>query len=125
MTLTREQKEQRRLERNAKKRANYEVTRPMRKNMTPQELENFNQSKSRAAHKAKCIEHKNGVCSKCGLIYNGTNAPVFDFHHVDPETKDYNIGGMVNRPWPLVEEELDKCIMVCANCHRLIHWEGK
>mgnify|MGYP003431129005 FL=1 len=45
-----------------------------------------------------------------------------EFHHLDPEQKDFGIAAKgYTRSWEKVKEELDKCIMVCANCHREIH----
>lgn len=46
---------------------------------------------------------------------------VLDFHHLDPLTKAFGIssGGM-SRSWQKITEEIAKCILVCANCHREI-----
>jgi len=44
--------------------------------------------------------------------------------HLDPNEKDFGISAKgYTRAWEKVKEELDKCIMVCANCHREIHSE--
>ena len=41
---------------------------------------------------------------------------------LDPNKKDFGIANKgYTRSWEKVQEELDKCIMVCANCHREIH----
>lgn len=62
------------------------------------------------------------VCKHCGLVYNGLNAPVFEFHHEDPEFKEIGITRILtNRAWNKVLEELAKCILVCANCHNQHH----
>lgn len=76
------------------------------------------------AHKTKAaaIKLKGGRCSMCGIEYNGENAAIFDFHHLNPEEKEYNPKRVINNG--LTKRalgELDKCILVCANCHRLIH----
>ena len=45
-----------------------------------------------------------------------------EFHHMDPTKKDFSISvdGMT-RAWSKVKDELEKCVLVCANCHREIH----
>ncbi len=42
-----------------------------------------------------------------------------DLHHLDPKNKSFAIGDKgYTRSWKKAEEELNKCILVCANCHR-------
>jgi hypothetical protein len=55
----------------------------------------------------------------CGYSrYNG----VFDFHHIDGKAKDFGVSlDGLTRSWERVERELNKCVLVCANCHREIH----
>ena len=43
------------------------------------------------------------------------------FHHRDPLTKSFGIGGSHCRKWELLIKELDKCDLVCSNCHDEIH----
>lgn len=76
------------------------------------------------AHKSKveAIKLKGKKCSLCGISYNGENASIFDFHHLNPEEKEFNPKRLINNG--LTEralKELDKCILVCSNCHRLLH----
>jgi len=47
----------------------------------------------------------------------------FDFHHIIPEEKEYNVGGLLNKSWDKVLDEAQKCLMLCPNCHRLEHIE--
>lgn len=69
--------------------------------------------------KNMAIEYKGGKCQICG--YDKCNAAL-DFHHLDPTKKDFAIGSKgYTRAWKSVQAELDKCILVCANCHREIH----
>lgn len=68
--------------------------------------------------KAKSIEYKGGKCSICE--YNRCNTAL-EFHHIDPSKKDLNFKGMRGWAWERVVNELDKCILVCSNCHREIH----
>jgi hypothetical protein len=70
--------------------------------------------------KEKSIQYKGGSCEKCG--YNKCNSAL-EFHHLEPNEKDFGIGSYTVLAWDKVKEELDKCIMVCANCHREIHDE--
>lgn len=68
--------------------------------------------------KEKAVEYKGGKCEKCGYdkcIW------VFDFHHLDSKEKDFGISSYSILAWDKVKEELDKCIMLCANCHRELH----
>lgn len=70
--------------------------------------------------KPQYIEYKGGKCILCGTRYDGRNSAMFDFHHLDPSQKEHNFGGM-NRVLKSAKVELDKCVLVCANCHRLLH----
>lgn len=73
--------------------------------------------------KAEFIEKAGGKCYKCGIKYNGINAPIFDFHHVDPSTKAFNftISSLVRYNRIKLEAEVKKCRLYCSNCHRLLH----
>ena len=44
----------------------------------------------------------------------------FEFHHVDPSQKEQNPADVCNRKTFL--REIEKCICLCANCHRMEHW---
>jgi hypothetical protein len=68
------------------------------------------------ALKKKAIEYKGGRCHRCG--YAGHYA-AFDFHHLQDKAMSWNM--MRNTGWDGVCKELDKCELVCANCHRVIH----
>lgn len=66
-----------------------------------------------------CIEYKGGKCSICG--YNKCYSSL-DFHHLDPSKKEYNISKLIrtysiNTIKDKLIKELDKCILVCSNCH--------
>lgn len=71
--------------------------------------------------KEKLVKYKGGKCERCE--YNKCiNA--LEFHHLDPNEKDFQIGG---KSWSFerLKKEVDKCILVCSNCHREIHSENK
>lgn len=71
----------------------------------------------------QAIERLGGCCSNCGLEATKDNYPVFDFHHTNKDEKDDTVSSLINRGRPLniVLKEVDKCILLCANCHRLHH----
>ena len=67
------------------------------------------------------VEYKGGKCESCG--YN-RNIAALEFHHLNPLEKDFNISNKgYTKSWENVKKEIDKCILVCANCHREIHDE--
>lgn len=67
--------------------------------------------------KEKAIKYKGGKCSLCG--YNKCSYSMH-FHHVNG-SKDFNIAGKHCYSWDKIKKELDKCVLVCANCHGEIH----
>lgn len=71
--------------------------------------------------KVKYILLKGGVCTSCRYKYDGTNAAAFDFHHINSNEKEYSPAQILKYSEEKIQNELNKCILVCANCHRLIH----
>ncbi len=67
------------------------------------------------AVKVRAVALKGGKCIYCG--YNKCTAAL-DFHHRNPETKEFTITSKVSYKWERIEKELEKCDLVCANCHR-------
>ena len=75
--------------------------------------------KRRRLLKQKAVEYKGNSCINCG--YNKCLAAL-EFHHIDPTQKDFALSNDGHtRSWEEIKNELDKCILVCANCHREIH----
>ena len=71
-------------------------------------------SSRKVERKLRAVEYKGGKCQRCGYsAYYGA----LEFHHRDPSQKDFTIGH-VNRKWDNIVAELDKCDLLCANCHR-------
>ena len=70
--------------------------------------------------KQKLIEYKGGKCQMCG--YDKPIWYAYDFHHRDPEQKDFTVSG---KSWSLdrLKKELDKCDLLCRNCHAEVHWD--
>lgn len=58
-------------------------------------------------------------CIKCGESHPAT----LDFHHINPNEKDQDIAKMTSRKKIL--EESKKCIILCSNCHRKLHWNER
>lgn len=75
-------------------------------------------------NKIKAIAYKGSKCCRCGIRYDGTNASIFDFHHLSPTTKEGNPSTLMKVSWSRVKTEIDKCILLCSNCHRLEHSSG-
>ncbi|TMF66513.1 MAG: hypothetical protein E6I20_03900 [Chloroflexi bacterium] len=47
---------------------------------------------------------------------------MFEFHHLDSTTKNFGISeDGIARSWEKTEQELQKCVLLCANCHREVH----
>jgi predicted HNH restriction endonuclease len=68
--------------------------------------------------KLDAIEYKGGKCQVCGY---DKHYGALEFHHLDPSEKDCDWGKLRLKNWENIKKELDKCICVCANCHREIH----
>jgi hypothetical protein len=67
------------------------------------------------------MEHCGNRCNDCGYD-DVTYTEVFDFHHINPSAKDFSPSGNGHTySWAKVKEELGKCVMLCANCHRIRH----
>jgi hypothetical protein len=76
-------------------------------------------SEARRKLKVRAVEYKGGKCSRCP--YNKCLAAL-QFHHLDPKKKDFKIGGRLNS-WAKLRPELEKTILLCANCHIELHDE--
>lgn len=74
--------------------------------------------KRRYLIKEKAVEYKGGKCELCGY---DKCVDALEFHHKNPNEKDFGISSGETRSWEKIKKELDKCIMLCANCHREIH----
>jgi hypothetical protein len=70
--------------------------------------------------KKAAVDYLGGKCIRCGWIGNLAG---YDFHHKDSSVKDFNPSAveLANKSWRLVKDELDKCELLCAICHRLEH----
>lgn len=65
------------------------------------------------------VEMLGGKCCVCGLI---DHSVVYDFHHTDPSQKEFAISRAIgNISWERTVAECEKCILLCAICHRKLH----
>lgn len=62
-------------------------------------------------------------CISCG----NNDHRVLEFHHKDSETKEINISDAARCAWSIkrIMKEIEKCSVMCANCHRIHHYENK
>ena len=76
---------------------------------------------NRAVGKARWSAFKCTLkCTKCGF----NHPAALDFHHVNPAEKENLVSKMVaNGCYAAAMEEVQKCIVLCANCHRIHHYE--
>ena len=71
--------------------------------------------------KEELIAYKGGKCEICG--YDICIAAL-DFHHINPEEKDFAISNSnIYKNIEALKQEVDKCMLVCANCHRELHYQ--
>lgn len=85
-----------------------------------------NKAQITAASKTSAKEYKDKwrrfkatlKCVQCGQDHPAT----FDFHHVDSTTKEASVSKLIkNRAFKRAMEEVKKCVVLCANCHRIYH----
>lgn len=74
--------------------------------------------------KEDCIKLMGGKCMVCG--YN-SHLEAMDFHHINPEKKEYGISQIMNKAitnktlLTFLKKEIEKCILLCSNCHSELH----
>lgn len=78
-------------------------------------------TKCRQKRKRDLIEYKGGKCIQCGY---DKCVGALEFHHRNPDEKEYRLGIGSGTPhsWERDIKEVDKCDLLCANCHREEHW---
>lgn len=94
-------------------------------------LENYNKNKekwnetslkNKKRQRDKINEFKNLChCLKCGE----KRIWLLDFHHLDPTQKDFQISQGERYGWEKIKKEIDKCVVLCSNCHRDFHYLEK
>ncbi len=68
--------------------------------------------------KAAAVRFLGDRCVRCG--WRGNQA-AFQFHHKNPAEKDFTIGNVANKSWDSIKSEMQKCMLLCANCHMIEH----
>lgn len=85
------------------------------------EQRNAQVSRRRLKTKMNAIEYKGGCCEDCGIHASPLNRTIFEFHHVDPTKKEFNICRNLQKKWDDIQRELDKCVLLCSKCHKQRH----
>ena len=81
--------------------------------------------KCRLNKKIHFIKKMGGECTNCKIKLTENNWPIFDFYHIDPSQKEVSWSTLRNWSNDKIEKELNKCTLLCANCHRLLHAKTK
>jgi hypothetical protein len=68
--------------------------------------------------KLKAIEYLGGKCNRCGYIGHYSS---YDFHHLNYLEKEFDWGKARKMAFEKIKPELDKCILLCKNCHAIVH----
>jgi hypothetical protein len=76
------------------------------------------QKQDKRKRKLLAIEYLGGKCNSCGNVFHPA---IYEFHHKNPEEKDRDPSKMLCLSWKRLSSELEKCLLLCANCHRLQH----
>lgn len=80
----------------------------------------YYKTENQREHKIRCVKYKGGCCEVCGYK---KNVSALVFHHLDPNKKEFAIGTWRREgKWAETKKELDKCKLVCCNCHAEIHY---
>lgn len=77
--------------------------------------------KRREQQRTKAVDYCGGKCSNC----KNNDYDVLTFHHRDPNTKKFNLCQSWQKNWGALKEEIDKCDLMCANCHMKLHRKEK
>ena len=73
---------------------------------------------ARYQRKKAFIDSQRTPCVKCGE----SRTYVLDFHHVNETEKNFTIGALKKGSKQVIQDEIDKCISLCSNCHREFHY---
>lgn len=76
------------------------------------------------SRKLELIRMMGGKCTCCGY---DKNVAAMEFHHINPEEKDFPLDArhLSNTTMERIIEESKKCILVCSNCHKEIHYPAQ
>jgi hypothetical protein len=68
--------------------------------------------------KSQAVAYLGGKCQVCGY---DRCVKAMTFHHREPSDKDFTVSQMLDRSWDVLRRELDKCDLLCFNCHMEEH----
>jgi hypothetical protein len=74
--------------------------------------------RNKMKRKLQIVEFMGGQCSICSYK---KNLAALELHHLNPQTKDFEISYYSSKKWEDLVVELNKCILICSNCHKEIH----
>ena len=74
--------------------------------------------KQRYLNKKNFVNSQKTKCEKCGEDRFYT----LDFHHRDKQEKEFTIGQFKKGSFDAIQSEIDKCVVLCSNCHREFHF---
>ena len=74
----------------------------------------------RNSMKKQAIKLLGGKCCICG--YNKC-IDALEFHHKDPTKKEFKLGSGNTMSWKEYKKEAQKCMLLCSNCHKEIHYK--
>jgi hypothetical protein len=83
--------------------------------------------RSRVRHR-ELLEWYEDYKSKCQCsICAEDHIACLEFHHVNPDDKEIEIADAIKNSWSInkVLKELQKCIVLCSNCHKKLHWNAR
>ena len=75
----------------------------------------------RYQRKKDFINNQKKQCLKCGNV----RFYLLDFHHREKDKKDFTICQYKKGSLELIQTEINKCVVLCANCHREFHFLEK
>lgn len=84
------------------------------------EERNEYQRRRRDKRKDLLIEKFGNKCFDCNESFHKC---AYDFHHINPLEKKFEIAPALDRNWDTILEEIQKCVMLCSNCHRIRHYK--
>ena len=75
------------------------------------------EQRQRTKDKGDFLDSFREPCVVCGE----SEKACIDFHHKDPSTKLFSVGSSKTKTYEELEKEINKCVCLCANCHRKYH----
>ena len=83
--------------------------------------EKFRKTNLQRKFKQECVDYKGGKCCRCGYK---KCLGALEFHHRDPSQKDFAVGSIKKETLTdKIKSELDKCDLLCSNCHKEEHYK--